>query len=421
MWWKDVWSSAPVYNVNDVVRDGSYLVIARNQNQNDQPVVEQDAAYPGADANTVNQTPVNEQVYWTGQEYFIQDARYIDGFRFYTPPGNFEYSVIYRVRNEDGTLEKVKQASAWQSYVTDGWKELTLPSFLVLDKQRLEIWLGTRAVAQANTVTGPWTTTNRNGGTPAAGEAYFRNNATEIQFNVIDGNAVDRRTELATIPVGASFDFGGLSWTISSITNDASTYTFIIQPGQGRPAEGTYAFEWSWGAPDPLPYVADTTFWQNNQNIRGSVGTAIVDDMTETDAQYGVDILARQVQISANWDIMAVSGVSGGGGGGGGGSELQEFHDPTGVASWRIVGKTLECWGTGIADANGWLTVTFPKTFATLPSVSESVQSDTAQFVSTHSDLTVTSVRFRLRNYTDNSTPAFRFRWHAIGEWDGVS
>lgn len=417
--WQQEWSPAPQYEANDVVRDGAYLVVATAPNINDKPVIEEEPVYPGADANIVSQTPVSEQVYWTGQEYFVQDAWYVDGFRFYTPPGDFEFTVIYRVRNEDGTLQKVKQASAWQTYGTDGWKELTLPSFLLLDGQRLEIWLGTRAVAQASEVLGNWTTSNTNGGTPAAGEAYFRNNASEIQFNVTDGDAGDRTTELASIPVGASLDFGGLSWTVSSVTNDASTYTFIIQPSQGRPAEGTYLFQWSWGAPDPLPYVADTTWWQNNQSIRGSVGTEIVDDMTETDAQYGVDILMRQVQLSENWDIMAVSGVSGGSGPS---TQIQEQHNEDG-SGYQIVGKTLRCWGFATGSGTATPTVvTFPKTFARNPAITLA-QANTVPHTRDCGITNPTSSSFELiyRLHSDGSDLPNTAYWQAVGEWDGVS
>lgn len=77
----------------------------------------------------------------------------------------------------------------------------------------------------------------------------------------------------------------------------------------------------------------------------------------------------------------------------------QEFHDPTGVASWRIVGNALECWGG--ASAGG--VITFPKTFARPPTV---VTSGGV----TVSDKTATSC-----------TLSGAGDWHAIGQWDSVS
>lgn len=318
--WRNEYVPGTTYEINDAVRDGSYLVIANTQNQNDKPVTEQDAAYPGEAATLVDQTPVNEQTYWTGQEYFVSDAFYVDGFRFYVPAGSFETTVVYRVRNEDGTLQKVKQASPWQAWLIPGWKELSLPSFALSEGQRLEVWIGIRAIADAQTFSSTWDLKHDNSN-PLAGEANFYSSGTELRVANEDGSGTNQYAQLQTIQEGGQLSFGGSTWTVTDISNSGGTggggrHIFSLAPAQGRPDENEYTLQWSWGATAPLPYVADTTYWQNNQNTRGSVGTSIVDDMTETDAQYGVDMLFRKVVYSDNWDIMAVSGGSGVPGGG---------------------------------------------------------------------------------------------------------
>lgn len=111
-----------------------------------------------------------------------------------------------------------------------------------------------------------------------------------------------------------------------------------------------------------------------------------------------------------------------------GGAELQEYHDPTGVASWRIVGNTLECWGT-TEFTFGVSAVSFPKTFARRPAFTATVSGlagDIAadvQYVVMSETPNVSGATLRQR-YRDNNQVVLSevpCDWHAIGEWDGVS
>jgi hypothetical protein len=104
------------------------------------------------------------------------------------------------------------------------------------------------------------------------------------------------------------------------------------------------------------------------------------------------------------------------------GEGVMEFHDPTGAASWRIIGKTLECWGNVLGSASGFVTVTLPKTYTN------------PQFVSTAATGSATAGRFAsVANPNSNQiqiaaqrsdTQAYlasNITWRTIGEWDGVS
>lgn len=101
-----------------------------------------------------------------------------------------------------------------------------------------------------------------------------------------------------------------------------------------------------------------------------------------------------------------------------GGSVLQEFHDPTGVASWRIVGTTLECWG--VTASPGAQTVSFPKTFAGVPEVTATGRSGSPRIVSVANE-TTTSFDGVIFDASGAPANGNTFAWRAIGEWDGVS
>lgn len=106
----------------------------------------------------------------------------------------------------------------------------------------------------------------------------------------------------------------------------------------------------------------------------------------------------------------------------------EEFHDPTGLASWRITGNTLECWGTAPGSDGTDRVVTFPKTFARPPRVTAMVDTVTSQaddvvFGCAAHSIAVTAftlkVTFRSAGGSGGSTTDAM--WHAIGEWDGIS
>lgn len=102
-----------------------------------------------------------------------------------------------------------------------------------------------------------------------------------------------------------------------------------------------------------------------------------------------------------------------------GGTELQEFHDPTNVASWRIVGNTLECWGFVNTDPATGAAITFPKTFKQnpIPTVSPMRGTGIAHVQATLLNTTGMIV-FGWVGGVGAVVTAF---WHVKGEWDGVS
>lgn len=97
----------------------------------------------------------------------------------------------------------------------------------------------------------------------------------------------------------------------------------------------------------------------------------------------------------------------------------EAFHDPTGTASYRIVGDTLECWGNVTTNGSGAASITLPKTYTGVPSATLIANSG-ALTLSQATGLTTT----QLDVYTadaNNLGTARPVSWHTIGQWDGVS
>ncbi len=103
-----------------------------------------------------------------------------------------------------------------------------------------------------------------------------------------------------------------------------------------------------------------------------------------------------------------------------GGTELQEYHDPAGVASWRIVGNTLECWGLHPGNSSGDVTVFYPKSFARPPNLTGvAVTSDPSIVNVSRNGGNTTQGVFRVMRIDTQANWNSAVEWHAIGEWDG--
>ena len=92
-------------------------------------------------------------------------------------------------------------------------------------------------------------------------------------------------------------------------------------------------------------------------------------------------------------------------------TEISEFHDATGVASWKVVGNTLECWGKAVGSTTN-LTVNLPKTYANttyaINVTNGTSDGDMGAQVINESSFTAVSQNSNADRY-----------WHTIGQWDG--
>lgn len=104
------------------------------------------------------------------------------------------------------------------------------------------------------------------------------------------------------------------------------------------------------------------------------------------------------------------------------GDGYEEFHDPTGTASWRIIGSTLECWGRFDTTSSSATNVTFPKSFAVKPVLTLGTNHGATQSRNANArSLNTTAFSAEVRRSNDQTRQVAEVSWHAIGEWDGVS
>lgn len=102
-----------------------------------------------------------------------------------------------------------------------------------------------------------------------------------------------------------------------------------------------------------------------------------------------------------------------------GGTDITEFHDPTGAASYRIIGSTLECWGHVEVPTDAEVTVVFPRAFAREPATttgSASTATSGAPRTIIPINTTATQTGFENRSSDAGNQSASNGYWHAIGQ-----
>ena len=314
-----VWIPGEYYE-GDVVEHDGWLMTA-NKTTTDPPApqdlenptwISEITGIPGP--FTIN--TIAEPVYITGNRFHIFQPLRIRGYRWYCPDasGNFTFEVW-----SADTAGNVQQLIGPTTPTAVGWIEIPY-NFIAVQGLEIDLMVGVRSVTQPNSFASLWQIKNGNSN-PGEGEAYFRNNATEIRVHNTDKNDVDQAANLALIEVGGTMEFSGSIWTITNITTTGSgasgRHNFFITPNQGRPSENETIITWTWGSSDPVPYAVLNNWWAGEDNADG-----FEDDEYPpagiNDNFYGTDILADLLVASDDWDFMAYTFEADPGGGGGG-------------------------------------------------------------------------------------------------------
>jgi hypothetical protein len=162
-------------------------------------------------------------------------------------------------------------------------------------------------------------------------------------------------------------------------------------------------------------------------NIPGGVVTAEVDIATETNlanltTTWGTDaafngatdyVLTNDGQKVLGNDVVS--------------NVVDQVVEENHTTKYRIVGTTLECWGTTASGGTGKKTVTFPKYFSAEPSVTCTVRQGTSSnsgrmvmIMTGHGNNLLQTFVYQVRNDAGNAQSE-DINWHAIGQYDGTS
>ena len=202
----------------------------------------------------------------------------------------------------------------------DGWSEFNIDPEIVRQGGTFDI------VAVVNepdptptTFTGNWGyQTPQNNAAPASGQIVHSRGQPDI-FNIhkTDNDVVDRTADLSGLTVGDVIDYGngGTRWSIQSITDNTTYYTYAVSPAIVETA-GVNLFTFETVTATPITRMEDVGWWTANSPTPngGTVqGLYIEDDSYENIVPngnaYGTDFELQLVNASEDWDFQAVSGT----------------------------------------------------------------------------------------------------------------
>ena len=311
--WQSPYVVGNDYKKDDLVKDGDWTMIA-NKDTNDraapQPLGPEFNIYDGASPTTQNTA---KQVVF-GNRYTFDQAAYINGYRLYAVAG--KTYRIFLVRDPLGT--PIIEELALFVATTAGWIAFAIGNLLIGIGAKFDLVAVVYEPDPTPTVfSGDWNyTTPQNPGIPALGDIIHSTKTLGVMsISSTDDAAGDRYAELATLTIGDIIEGAGQRWSIQSITDNTTYFNFGVSPAaQGSPI-GIQNFNFETVVATPITYMEDPAYWPTSPfpAVQGLI--AIDDnygDITVNTNAYGLDIYVQQVEISDDWDLVAVSSGSGG-------------------------------------------------------------------------------------------------------------
>ncbi|RLA58610.1 MAG: hypothetical protein DRQ78_11710, partial [Epsilonproteobacteria bacterium] len=352
MVWKNVWIDG-TYEVNDVVRDGDWTMVANIQTTDKPapvPLGEEQYAYQGI--NAINQQSTAKQIMF-GNRYTLTETAELVGWRIHTVIGN-EYDV-YIVEDPLG-IDITKHVASFVSDI-DGWVENNINPIIIGDGVTFDIVVIEHEVDPVSADwTGEWNYTTPNNVTPpSTGGAIQASKLSDvISFHKTDNQGGSRGAELLALSVGDVIDSGNIRWAIQNITDNSTYVSFDVSPAL-QDSAGVKTFTFETVVAVTLSYEVDNDYWIPFPNTSGLfIADGNHDDIVPDNNAYGIDVKYQELNMSDDWDILAVSSVSGGSGGG---SDLSiiKYREPmnTGLHAGGIIVKGIGDLDVDIALGDG--------------------------------------------------------------------
>lgn len=331
MLWEDAWNPIDSYAQNDVVRDGSWTMVA-NKATSDRP-----APQPSAPAETtLPDTPLwainsNVSVVWSGQLYDFTQAGWVDGLRVWAP--ELTADTNYRIIISDVTDPANPVAEIIEGTVLNenAWTIVALSQSIVNVGTKLLVYLDALNSGGDTQVTGGWRYDGEQNTLPPNDEGWNRRTQNDIvRIDKTDLNSTDRSAELLGIIVDSNIQFVETAtptnlrlYRVTSPPVDQGLYVeygvvLLDTNGDGIPTPGTVC---TMTADIPIvqatEYVELASNWPGNNpswaTVTGFLAFDGVDQAVTTSA-FGTDISFTQAYVSPDWDLLAFSGGSSGGG-----------------------------------------------------------------------------------------------------------
>lgn len=314
MRWLGDWV-AGTYEINDVVRDDQWTMIAIAQTD------DRSAPQPSGDSYWVrdefsppdfSETTSSNAVLYVGQRYTFSPSFIAEDVRIYLPLAAIGLSVgVWAVINPTGTYRILNlfPDTVIDETMVSQWIDIPWNQLYVTDGTTVDFIMTLRAPDQATTFTYEWDYVRANGD-PASGEIYHQSGGSvnEMRVHENDTGAVDRTSFLDNIGPGSKIYMADqdITWEVLEASKTGDVYTFIIDPA-ARAGAATSNFTFTYYGTSLIPYVYNTDLYLSDSRIRGYFGNTYDPDNATylNDTGYGIDIKVQNVIVSADWEVVS--------------------------------------------------------------------------------------------------------------------
>lgn len=351
---KQEWEPGRTYYPQDVVNDGSWVMVANKETQ-DRPAPQQsgppttslpDAPLWSTDSDTSN--------VYAGQIYTFTESGWVNRLRVWAQSlsASYIYSVVI-VDITDPNFPITKRINLPLANLNlDDWTVIALAQQIVTPGRKILIYLDIQNTSATLNISGDWNRgLNSQNDPPSAGSWNVNNQQTVLRIDKDDLVPVDRAADLLTILTGSDIEFTdslGRFVTYRALTNALDsgtdiTWTIILIDAFGIIDQGGEftSLSATIPTPDPVTFVEIDPHWDVNEPPWATVeGVLLFDgvDQGNPDGAYGVDVSFTPAETSEDWNFFANTvEVSGGsasfarlvsipfGGGGKGGFEEGKY------------------------------------------------------------------------------------------------
>lgn len=324
--WLGVWIPGS-YNKDDVVRDGSWTMIA-NKDTNDRPAPqpEGDASFLLPDSPNWNNLSFLGLVETGFRFTDLEDGFTITAFRVWIPDlsADAHYRVV-TIDNNTGVVDALNIFTG-EIFGNIGWHQVEIPPAFFGPGDDISLFLQSQNFSSTTTIANPFVFlgSSNQENDPLAGNCEHSNNNRIFRVSNIDRNSVDVSADNALV-IGGTFilieqDSDPLASVLYDVlvATDAGTY-FIYDVAlrntgiNGEPnALSDVTVTYNIPIPALTKYVVLPGHMANFPEIDGlfrfNEGPVIVND----DAS-GIDTFFQQYTASPDWQLVAVTASSGGG------------------------------------------------------------------------------------------------------------
>lgn len=320
--WFNRWVDGTLYNINNVVRDGDWTMVA-NRTTIDRPgpiaIGGPHTEPPTATAwTTASYTGVVKMVH----KYTMLEGGWLNQIRIRTAA--WDLDVVSKITIINNTTGENKVFSD-PILTNDGWAVLTVSQTIVLIGSTFDITYEYYNSTAASNIDGNWKADEGNTGIPASQEFTVDDsgNPTVIEISHTDIDGGNRATELDGIIVDSIItaaeianpdrSFKAKVTAVDTTSTNSTKYNCVlISLGTGNNLRNNRDCTINIDVPITVPsvYNLNADYWLVNPSWATITSELYYDGVIQADVNdaYGIELIFQHASISPDWDLLSLYG-----------------------------------------------------------------------------------------------------------------